>query len=53
MDHATIKSQLRKDMRAARKAAAAALPEAVRTLVFSRPPATVLARIPEGATIGL
>ncbi|MBY8335926.1 5-formyltetrahydrofolate cyclo-ligase [Alteriqipengyuania sp. NZ-12B] len=53
MDHATIKSQVRKDMRAARKASAAQLPEAVRTLVFSRPPAPVLARIPEGATIGL
>jgi 5-formyltetrahydrofolate cyclo-ligase len=53
MDHATIKSQLRKEMRAARKAASAALPDPVRALVFSRPPAPVLARIPEGATIGL
>ncbi len=40
-------------MRAARKVAAAALPDAVRGLVFSRPPAAVLERIGADAVIGL
>tara|TARA_B100001179_G_C18510208_1_gene368191 strand:- start:217 stop:762 length:546 start_codon:yes stop_codon:yes gene_type:complete len=40
-------------MRAIRKATAAALPDAVRSLVFSRPPAPVIERIADGAVIGL
>lgn len=47
------KSALRKEMRATRKASVAALPEAVRGLIFSRPPAPVLERIDKEAIIGL
>ena len=53
MDQAKIKAQLRRKMRATRKATVAALPEAVRALVFSRPPAPVLERIGEGTVVGL
>ncbi len=47
------KSQLRKEMRALREETVASLPEAVRALVFSRPPAPVLSRIESDAVIGL
>ena len=47
------KAALRKRLRAARKAHAAALPQRVSALIFSRPPAPVLDLVPEGATIGL
>ncbi|NCP17769.1 MAG: 5-formyltetrahydrofolate cyclo-ligase [Erythrobacter sp.] len=53
MNHATTKSQLRTQMRATRKASVAALPDAVRSLVFSRPPAPILERIAHDAVIGL
>ena len=48
-----VKDELRRRMRAIRKATAAALPDAVRSLVFSRPPAPVIERIADGAVIGL
>ena len=47
------KDGLRQTLRAARKAHVAALPDAVRALMFSRPPSPVTAAMPEGATIGL
>ncbi|MEL7728622.1 5-formyltetrahydrofolate cyclo-ligase [Citromicrobium bathyomarinum] len=49
----TDKTTLRKQMRAIRKKSADALPDAVRGLVFSRPPAPVIERIPQDAVIGL
>ena len=47
------KDELRKTLRAARKAHVEALPDAVRGLLFHRPPAPLLARIPLQAVIGL
>ncbi len=47
------KDQLRKTLRAARKAHVEALPDAYRALMFHRPPAPLLARIPQEAVIGL
>ena len=47
------KHQLRKAMRARRKAHSAAIPESVRALLFLRPPVPVAAMIPEGDTVGL
>ncbi len=48
-----IKDELRKDLRARRKAHVDALPDNLRALMFHRPPAPLLARIPQEATIGL
>jgi len=47
------KKQLRDELRRKRKAHAAALPAEVSALVFNRPPAQLLALVPEGATVGL
>lgn len=47
------KKQLRDELRRKRKAHAAALPAEVSALVFNRPPAQVLTRVPENATVGL
>ena len=47
------KAELRTALRAARRAEVTALPPQVRALVFHRPPAPLLERVPEGATIGL
>lgn len=47
------KSELRKQLRAARKAHVDALPDNLRGLLFHRPPAPLLARIPPEAVIGL
>ncbi|MFU7528985.1 5-formyltetrahydrofolate cyclo-ligase [Qipengyuania sp. ASV99] len=47
------KSQLRKSLRAARVEHVADLAEAVKGLVFHRPPAPILANIAPGAVIGL
>lgn len=47
------KSELRKELRAQRKAHVDALPDNIRALMFHRPPAPLLARIPQEATIGL
>jgi 5-formyltetrahydrofolate cyclo-ligase len=47
------KSDLRKRLRAARRAHVQALPDAVRGLLFHRPPAPLLARIGDEAVIGL
>ena len=47
------KSELRRTLRAARKAHVDALPDNLRALLFHRPPAPLLARIPSEAVIGL
>lgn len=47
------KDELRKTLRAARKAHVEALPDSIRGLLFHRPPAPLLARIPQEAVIGL
>lgn len=47
------KSALRQQLRAARKAHVEALPDAIRGLLFHRPPAPLLARIGDEAVIGL
>ncbi|MGY6551714.1 MAG: 5-formyltetrahydrofolate cyclo-ligase [Erythrobacter sp.] len=47
------KPQLRKNLRAARRAHVEALPDAVRGLLFHRPPAPLIARIAPDAIIGL
>ena len=52
-DIAARKAALRKDLRARRRAHAAALPPEVSALVFNRPPRPVLDMVPEGATVGL
>lgn len=49
----TTKDELRRSLRAARKAHVAALPDAIRGLLFHRPPAPLLARIGDEAVIGL
>ena len=46
------KSDLRKSLRAARRAHVEALPDSMRTLMFMRPPAPLMDMIPEGAAIG-
>ncbi|TAD77496.1 MAG: 5-formyltetrahydrofolate cyclo-ligase [Sphingomonadales bacterium] len=47
------KSELRRTLRMARKAHVEALPDHIRGLLFHRPPAPLLARIPAEAVIGL
>lgn len=47
------KRALRSRYRAARRAHVAALPQAIRALLFLRPPVPVVQRVPEGATVGL
>ncbi|GAA0764882.1 5-formyltetrahydrofolate cyclo-ligase [Erythromicrobium ramosum] len=47
------KTELRKALRAARKAHVEALPDHIRGLLFHRPPAPLLARIPQEAVIGV
>lgn len=49
----TSKAELRQQLKAARKAHVAALPETILGLLFRQPPAPLLKQIPEGATIGL
>jgi 5-formyltetrahydrofolate cyclo-ligase len=48
-----IKAQLRKRLRAERKAEVASLDPRIRALIMRRPPSAVMALIPEGAVIGL
>ncbi len=48
-----LKRQLREELRASRRAHAGALPREVSALVFKRPPAAVLAMVPQEAVIGL
>ncbi|GAB5347741.1 5-formyltetrahydrofolate cyclo-ligase [Alteriqipengyuania sp. 357] len=50
---ASDKARLRREMRATRKQTVTQLPEAVRALVFSRPPAPVLEHIGGDAVVGL
>ena len=50
---AMTKDELRKELRARRKAHIDALQDNLRALMFHRPPAPLLARIPQEATIGL
>lgn len=47
------KDQLRRTLRAARRAYVEALPDSIRGLLFHRPPAPLLARIGDEAVIGL
>ena len=47
------KSELRKVLRAERRRHVAALPGSTRALLFMRPPAALLALIPDGAPVGL
>lgn len=47
------KSKLRQQLRAARKAHVAALPESILGLLFRQPPAPLLKHVPADATIGL
>jgi 5-formyltetrahydrofolate cyclo-ligase len=47
------KDQLRRTLRAARKAHVAALPDSISGLLFHRPPSALLARIGDEAVIGL
>ena len=47
------KSALRARLRAERRAHVAALPASTRALILSRPPAPVLAMVPEGSVVGL
>ena len=47
------KSELRRTLRAARQAHVDSLPDAIRGLLFHRPPAPLLARIGDEAVIGL
>lgn len=47
------KSQLRRILRDTRREHAAAQPDAIRALLFNRPPAPLLELIPAGAVIGL
>ena len=53
MDQASTKTELRKQLRAARREHVAALPDAMRGLVFRHPPAPLLGMIGNNATIGL
>lgn len=53
MEHTITKAELRKRLRAARKAHVLAQPDIVRGLLFHRPPAPLMASIPAGAVIGL
>ncbi len=48
----TTKAEFRQTLRAARRDHVAALPDAMRGLVFHRPPAPLIELVPEGATIG-
>ena len=49
----TTKTELRRTLRAARRAHVEALPDAIRGLLFHRPPAPLLSRIAPDAVIGL
>lgn len=49
----TTKNNLRRTLRAARRDHVAALPDAIRGLLFHRPPSPLLARIGDEAVIGL
>ncbi|MCT2401032.1 5-formyltetrahydrofolate cyclo-ligase [Novosphingobium mangrovi (ex Huang et al. 2023)] len=53
MSPAEEKTALRKAYRKARADHVSGLPEGLRALVLNRPPAPVVAKIPEGATVGL
>ncbi|MEE4200082.1 5-formyltetrahydrofolate cyclo-ligase [Erythrobacter sp.] len=53
MDQATTKRDLRKTLRDARREHVAAQPDAIRALLFHRPPAPLLARIGDETVIGL
>jgi 5-formyltetrahydrofolate cyclo-ligase len=53
MDQASRKSQLRKALRQTRREHVTAQPDAIRALLFHRPPAPLLAKIGDEAVIGL
>ena len=52
-DPVALKKDIRNRLRKERRAFADSLPEAMRALVFNRPPAAIVDMVPEGATIGL
>ena len=47
------KPELRKELRAKRRAHVASLPDSVRGLLFHRPPRAIAALVPAGATVGV
>lgn len=53
MDQIAEKSRLRRQLRKARREHVAAQPDAIRALLFHRPPAVILNRFGSDATIGL
>lgn len=53
MDHSSSKSELRKQLREMRRAHSKGQPDAIRALLFNRPPAPLLELIRQGAVIGL
>ncbi len=53
MDQALEKAKLRKSLRKARREHVKAQSDAIKTLLFHRPPAPLLAKIGKGAVIGL
>ena len=52
-DPVALKKDIRNRLRKERRAFADSLPDAMRALVFNRPPAAIVDMVPEGATIGL
>ena len=52
-DPVALKKDIRNRLRKERRAFADSLPDAMRALVFNRPPAAIVDMVPEDATIGL
>ena len=52
-DPVALKKDIRNRLRKERRAFSDSLPDAMRALVFNRPPAAIVDMVPEGATIGL
>ena len=52
-DPVALKKDIRNRLRKERRAFSDSLPDAMRALVFNRPPAAIVAMVPKGATIGL
>ena len=52
-DPVALKKDIRNHLRKERRAFADSLPDAMRALVFNRPPAAIVDMVPEDATIGL
>ena len=52
-DPVALKKDIRNRLRKERRAFSDSLPDAMRALVFNRPPAAIVDMVPKGATIGL